>query len=88
MDRFNAVMERYFMPVAEVIAEQRHLKAIRDGIITTMPLLIIGSVFLIIAFPPIEFLGGVHGAVRPDVNHSGGRHVRHYGIGRSFLHCL
>ena len=54
MDRFNAVMERYFMPVAEVIAEQRHLKAIRDGIITTMPLLIIGSVFLIIAFPPIE----------------------------------
>src|SRR5699024_6284627 len=32
---------------------QRHLKAIRDGIIAAMPLLIIGSVFLIISDPPI-----------------------------------
>lgn len=54
MDRFNRVMERYFMPVAEKISEQRHLKAVRDGIISVMPLLIIGSIFLIIAFPPVK----------------------------------
>ncbi|QTN00708.1 PTS cellobiose transporter subunit IIC [Sediminibacillus dalangtanensis] len=53
MDRFNAFMERYFMPVAGKMAEQRHLKAIRDGIIAVMPLLIIGSIFLIISSPPI-----------------------------------
>ncbi|WP_051382180.1 PTS cellobiose transporter subunit IIC [Sediminibacillus terrae] len=53
MDRFNAFMERYFMPVAGKMAEQRHLKAIRDGIIAVMPLLIIGSIFLIISSPPV-----------------------------------
>src|SRR5699024_1319521 len=47
-------MERYFVPVAGKISEQRHLKAIRDGIIAAMPLLIIGSVFLIISDPPVE----------------------------------
>lgn len=47
-------MERYFMPVAGKMAEQRHLKAVRDGIIATMPLLIIGSIFLIISSPPVE----------------------------------
>lgn len=31
------------MPVAGKVAEQRHLQAIRDGIILTMPFLIIGS---------------------------------------------
>ncbi|MGG4178892.1 PTS cellobiose transporter subunit IIC [Virgibacillus pantothenticus] len=54
MNRFNALMERYFMPVAGKMAEQRHLKAVRDGIIATMPLLIIGSIFLIISSPPVE----------------------------------
>lgn len=54
MNRFNAFMERYFVPVAGKISEQRHLKAIRDGIIAAMPLLIIGSVFLIISDPPVE----------------------------------
>lgn len=54
VNRFNKFMERYFMPVAGKMAEQRHLKAIRDGIVATMPLLIIGSIFLIISSPPIE----------------------------------
>nr|CDQ31907.1 PTS system lichenan-specific EIIC component [Virgibacillus halodenitrificans] len=53
MERFNSFMERYFMPVAGKLAEQRHLKAIRDGIIAIMPLLIIGSIFLIISSPPV-----------------------------------
>ena len=41
------------MPVAGKVAEQRHLQAIRDGIILTMPFLIIGSFFLIISALPI-----------------------------------
>lgn len=36
-------LEKYVMPVAGKVAEQRHLQAIRDGIILTMPFLIIGS---------------------------------------------
>lgn len=53
MERFIAFLEKRVMPVAGRIAEQRHLQAIRDGIILAMPLLIIGSVFLILGFLPI-----------------------------------
>ncbi|WP_096225473.1 PTS cellobiose transporter subunit IIC [Geobacillus sp. FJAT-46040] len=53
MDRFIRVLEERVMPIAGRIAEQRHLQAIRDGIILSMPLLIIGSLFLIIGFLPI-----------------------------------
>lgn len=56
MNKLTEYLEKYFMPVAEKISTQRHLKAIRDGIITTMPFMIIGSVFMIIAFPPIPAL--------------------------------
>ncbi|AYO31530.1 MAG: cellobiose system component [Thermoanaerobacteraceae bacterium] len=45
-----------FMPFAGKLAEQRHLKALREGIVAVMPLLLIGSLFLIIAYPPIESL--------------------------------
>lgn len=56
MNKLTEYLEKYFMPAAEKISTQRHLKAIRDGIITTMPFMIIGSVFMIIAFPPIPAL--------------------------------
>ena len=65
MDALINFLDRYFMPVAGRIAEQRHLKAIRDGIVATMPLLLIGSFFLIIAFPPIPALDAL---VKPYVN--------------------
>lgn len=54
MQGFTAFLEKYFMPVAGRIAEQKHLRAIRDGIIVTMPFLIIGAFFLIVAFPPYQ----------------------------------
>lgn len=46
------------MPMAR-LAEQRHLRAIRDGIIATLPLIIVGSFFLIIAFPPLPDSWGI-----------------------------
>jgi PTS system cellobiose-specific IIC component len=58
-------LEKYVMPVAGKVAEQRHLQAIRDGIILTMPFLIIGSFFLIISALPIpgynNFMAGLFG---------------------------
>lgn len=56
MQAFITFLEKYFMPVAGKIADQRHLRAIRDGILVALPFLIIGSFFLIVAFPPIEAL--------------------------------
>ncbi|WP_025028246.1 PTS cellobiose transporter subunit IIC [Caldalkalibacillus mannanilyticus] len=65
MDKFSAFLEKYFLPFAGRIAAQRHLQALRDGIILTMPLIIIGSIFLILGFIPIpgysDFMGSVFG---------------------------
>lgn len=43
--------ENLSTPMAKV-AEQRHLRAIRDGIIATLPLIIVSSLFMVIAFLP------------------------------------
>lgn len=65
MNKLIKFLENHLMPFAGKIAEQKHLQAIRDGIILTMPLLIIGSIFLILGFLPIpgynEFMAGVFG---------------------------
>lgn len=65
MNKFLNFLEKYFMPVAGKMAAQRHLQALRDGIILTMPLIIIGSIFLILGFIPIngynEFMAGIFG---------------------------
>jgi cellobiose PTS system EIIC component len=53
MSKFTHVLENKVMPVAGRIAGQRHLQALRDGLILTMPLIIVGSVFLILGFLPI-----------------------------------
>src|SRR5690625_235752 len=56
MNTFISYFEKYYMQIDAKFANLRNLKAIRDGIITTMPLMIIGSVFMIIAFPPVPIL--------------------------------
>lgn len=56
MEKFIKWLDEYYAPVASRIGEQRHLKAIRDGIVSLIPLLLMGSLFLIIAFPPIPAL--------------------------------
>ncbi|RFU69914.1 PTS cellobiose transporter subunit IIC [Bacillus sp. V59.32b] len=65
MSRFNDILENKVMPAAARIAGQRHLQALRDGIILTMPLIIVGSVFLILGFLPIpgyeEFMASMFG---------------------------
>jgi PTS system cellobiose-specific IIC component len=54
MERFLKWVEEKFMPPMARLAEQRHLRAIRDGIISTLSLIIVGSFFLIIASPPVK----------------------------------
>jgi PTS system cellobiose-specific IIC component len=65
MQAFIAFLENRIMPAAGRVAEQKHLQAVRDGLILAMPLLIIGSLFLIIGFIPIpgydNFMADVFG---------------------------
>lgn len=64
-DKFNVFLEEKFMPVAAKLGSQKHIQAIRDGLILSMPLTIAGSIFLILAFLPIsgyyEFMAGIFG---------------------------
>lgn len=47
-------MEEKFLPIAAKIGGQRHLLALRDGIVMVMPLLILGAFAMIIAEFPLK----------------------------------
>ena len=52
---FNVIfrfVENYVSPVAGRISSQRHVMAIRDGFISAMPFMIVGSFLLVFAYPP------------------------------------
>ncbi|TCO76945.1 PTS cellobiose transporter subunit IIC [Marinisporobacter balticus] len=65
MNKVNYFLEEKVMPVAGRIANQKHLQSVRDGLALAMPLLIIGSLFLLISAFPIpgyrEFMTGIFG---------------------------
>lgn len=60
MNKFFDTLDTKFAQPLSKISEQRHLRAIRDGVVSAIPLIIIGSFFLIIAFPPIPTTWGFH----------------------------
>lgn len=66
MNKLVKVIEKYLLPVANVIQSNKYLDAIRVSFIALMPFLIIGSTFLLIASFPIpnyeELLGNIIGA--------------------------
>lgn len=53
MSKFTNFLEQKISNPMARLAEQRHLLAIRDGVISALPFIIVGSFFLIIAFPPV-----------------------------------
>ncbi|WP_242258658.1 PTS sugar transporter subunit IIC [Streptococcus thoraltensis] len=53
MDFFNTFIEQKLMPIAAKLSSNKALVAIRDGITLSMPLLIIGSIFMIVASFPV-----------------------------------
>lgn len=58
-------LEKFLMPMADVLTKNRVLIAIRDGFLITTPLLIVGSIFLLFANFPItgwdEFMANILG---------------------------
>lgn len=53
LNKLNGALEKYFLPIAMKISGNTYLQAVRDGLTLTMPLLIVGSIFLIFGFLPI-----------------------------------
>lgn len=61
-------MEKYFIPIAGRIGAQRHLVAIRDGFVSVIPFIIIGSFAILLNNFPLpsierylEFMTGIFG---------------------------
>ena len=52
-------LEKILMPLAEAIGRNKYLVSIRDGFLVSTPLLIAGSIFLLIA--NFQFLHGQNG---------------------------
>lgn len=53
MNNFVNILEKKVVPVANKLGQQRHMAAIRKGIISTLPLTIVGSFFTILSNMPI-----------------------------------
>ncbi|GAA0313877.1 PTS sugar transporter subunit IIC [Oceanobacillus sp. FSL W7-1281] len=53
MAKFTDFLEEKVSNPMARLAEQRHLLAIRDGVISSLPFIIVGSFFLLIASPPL-----------------------------------
>jgi len=53
MDKFISFLENNLSTPMAKLSEQKHLRAIRDGVVSALPFIIFGSLFLIIAFPPV-----------------------------------
>ncbi|MGN1183549.1 MAG: PTS sugar transporter subunit IIC [Faecalibacillus sp.] len=47
-------LEKLLTPLANKLGNQRHLQAISDGMMMSLALIVVGSIFLIIANPPIN----------------------------------
>ena len=54
MKRFSDWIQNKLMPPLVKVANQRHLKAVRNGLVITLPIIIAGSIFMIIGNIPID----------------------------------
>lgn len=54
MKKFTEFLEKYLSPLGVKLGNQRHLQALSNGMMMTLPLLVIGSIFMILNNPPIN----------------------------------
>ncbi|MGY0394972.1 PTS sugar transporter subunit IIC [Fusobacterium sp. SYSU M8A802] len=52
--KFLEKLEKVLLPIGSKIANQKHLQAISVGMMMTLALIVVGSLFLIVANPPIN----------------------------------
>lgn len=47
------VIEKKITPMAGAVGQQKYVTSIRDGFITALPFMIVGSFMLVFIFPPL-----------------------------------
>jgi PTS system cellobiose-specific IIC component len=60
MDRLQKFLEDKLGPIMGVLGSNRYLLAVRDGVISALPLIIVGSFFMIVANPPLPQDWGIY----------------------------
>lgn len=43
MEKIQNVLMKYLMPIANKLEQQKHIQAIKDGIVASIPIIIVGS---------------------------------------------
>ena len=65
MEKFMTFLEEKIQPIGAKDGAQKHLLSVRDGLVLSMPVIIIGSLFLVLANLPIpgyaDFISSVFG---------------------------
>lgn len=65
MEKFMAFLEEKIQPIGAKVGAQKHLLSVRDGLVLSMPVIIIGSLFLVLANLPIpgyaDFVSSIFG---------------------------
>jgi len=56
MEKYLNLIEKALMPPLTKLSEQKHLRAVRDGIISVLPMIITGSIFLLLGQLPVDFI--------------------------------
>jgi PTS system cellobiose-specific IIC component len=56
MEQYLKIIEKALMPPLTKLSEQKHLRAVRDGIVSVLPMIITGSIFLLLGQLPIDFI--------------------------------
>ena len=54
MDKLTEKLQGILMPVASTLNNNKHLSAVKDGMMMTIPLTIIGGIFMLLAQPPVN----------------------------------
>lgn len=70
MKKLTAFMEKYLMPLSQKLAANKYLVALRDGLMLSMPLLIIGSIAVVIGDFPIQAFHDFMASIVGDVWYS------------------
>ncbi|WP_320163357.1 PTS transporter subunit EIIC [uncultured Trichococcus sp.] len=54
MDKFMDKLTDTLLPIANALNNQKHISALKKGMLVTVPLTIVGAIFLVLAQPPVD----------------------------------